>query len=139
MLVDDYKFAAYNDAGLGKIGEQAALAVKGTKNMKPPKLRLKTWWTYLRNVAKLAPIPKNSKIRSIPEGVTRLGATFGVAGNKMIYVYEDGNNNHSSLFLPIIHIYIEEIGSHLCLFSIYPDCHNLIWRFSCYRGSRGSS
>ena len=29
---------------------------------------------------------------SIPEGVTRLGATFGVVGNKLIYTYEDGNN-----------------------------------------------
>ena len=53
MLVDDYKFAAYNSAGLGKIGERAALAVKGTRNMKPPKLKLKTWWSYLRNVGKL--------------------------------------------------------------------------------------
>ena len=99
MLVDDYKFAAYNSAGLGKIGEKAALAVKGTRNMKPPKLKLKTWWSYLRNVGKLAPIPKNAKITSIPEGVTRLGATFGVVGNKVIFTYEDGKNDLTPLVL----------------------------------------
>jgi hypothetical protein len=88
MLVDDYKFNAYNAVGLGKIGESRELAVKGTRKMKPPGLKLKTWWTYVRNVGKLAPIPKN--VKGIPEGVTRLGATFGVSGNRITYVYEDG-------------------------------------------------
>jgi hypothetical protein len=90
MLVDDYSFAAYNGAGLGRIAERRDLAVKGTRQMKPPSLRPKQWLAYIRNFAKLSPIPKDFNMRSVPEGVTRLGATFGVVGNQVIYVYEDG-------------------------------------------------
>lgn len=88
MLVDDYKFNAYNAVGLGKIGESRELAVKGTRKMKPPGLKIQTWLTYIKNVGRLAPIPKD--VKGIPEGVTRLGATFGINGGEIIYVYEDG-------------------------------------------------
>jgi hypothetical protein len=85
MLVDDYSFAAYNRIGLGKIGDDPRLAIKGTKNMKAPNVSRE----YLSNAMKLAPIPKKFSFK-IPEGVTRLGGTFGVDGNKMVYLYEDG-------------------------------------------------
>lgn len=88
MLVDDYSFEAFNGAGFGKIGENAELAVKGTKNMKAPALSFGRFMSYFKSVGKLAPIPKN--VKGIPEGVLRLGGTFGVDGKKVVYLYEDG-------------------------------------------------
>ena len=89
MLVDDYKFESFNAAGFGLIGENAELAVKGTKNLKAPDLKMGRYFSYFKNVGKLAPIPKNAKM-GIPEGVIRLGGTFGVDGEKVVYLYEDG-------------------------------------------------
>jgi hypothetical protein len=88
MLVDDYSFESFKAAGFGVIGENAELAVKGTKNMKAPDLTMGRFFSYLKNVSKLAPIPKN--VKGIPEGVLRLGGTFGVDGKKVVYLYEDG-------------------------------------------------
>ena len=88
MLVDDYNFNAFNSVGFGKIGENAELAVKGTKNLKAPNLTFGRFFSYLKNVSKLAPIPKD--VKGIPEGVLRLGGTFGVNGDDVVYLYEDG-------------------------------------------------
>ena len=88
MLVDDYSFNAFNALGFGKIGENAELAVKGTKNMKAPDLTPGRFFSYLKSVGKLAPIPK--EVKGIPEGVLRLGGTFGVDGDEVVYIYEDG-------------------------------------------------
>lgn len=88
MLVDDYSFEAFNGVGFGKIGENQELAIKGTKNMKAPALTPGRFFSYLKSVGKLAPIPKN--VKGIPEGVVRLGGTFGINGNEIVYLYEDG-------------------------------------------------
>jgi hypothetical protein len=88
MLVDDYSFEAFNSVGFGKIGENADLAVKGTKNMKAPSLTAGRYFAYFKSVGKLAPIPKN--VKGIPEGVLRLGGTFGINGKEVVYLYEDG-------------------------------------------------
>lgn len=89
MLVEDYTFGAFNSAGFGKIGENAELAVKGTKKFAPPDLTPGQFFTYLRNVGELAPIPKGLKF-AVPEGVVRLGGTFGIDSEKVVYLYEDG-------------------------------------------------
>ena len=89
MLVDDYNFESFKAAGFGLIGENAELAVKGTKNLKAPDLTMGRFFAYLKSVSKLAPIPKNGKM-GIPEGVIRLGGTFGIDGKKVVYLYEDG-------------------------------------------------
>jgi hypothetical protein len=89
MFVDGYSFDAYNKAGLGKIAENAELAVKGTAKMRPPGLNLFRWIEYLKNVMFLAPVEPGKSL-AFPEGVLRLGATFGIDGDKVVYVYEDG-------------------------------------------------
>lgn len=81
MLVDDYSFGAFNGVGFGKIGEDAKLAIKGTKNMKAPALTAGRFFSYFKSVGKLAP---NT------EGVLRLGGTFGINGKEVVYLYEDG-------------------------------------------------
>eukprot|EP00596_Hydrurales_sp_CCMP1899_P001919 CAMPEP_0119042840 /NCGR_PEP_ID=MMETSP1177-20130426/16198_1 /TAXON_ID=2985 /ORGANISM="Ochromonas sp, Strain CCMP1899" /LENGTH=112 /DNA_ID=CAMNT_0007009877 /DNA_START=449 /DNA_END=787 /DNA_ORIENTATION=- len=88
MLVDDYSFNAFKEMGFGKIGENPELAIKGTKNLKAPALGPMRFASYLSNVGKLAPIPK--QVTGIPEGVIRLGGTFGVDGGDIVYIYEDG-------------------------------------------------
>ena len=90
LLTDDYSFAAYNAVGLGRIGEDQNMAVKGTKNMKAPNLSMQKWLAYASSVGKLAPIPKDLKFGQIPEGVTRLGATYAIDGKKIVFTHEDG-------------------------------------------------
>ena len=89
MLVDNYALEAYNSAGFGKIAENAELAVKGTKKFGPPELTPKQFMTYLTNVGQLAPFPKKFSL-GIPEGVLKLGGTFGINREKVVYLYEDG-------------------------------------------------
>ena len=89
MLVDDYQFDAFNSAGFGKIGENAELAVKGTKKLAAPDLTRDQFFTYLKNVGQLAPFPKKFSF-GVPEGVVRLGGTFGIDREKVVYLYEDG-------------------------------------------------
>lgn len=90
ILVDGYDFNAYNAVGFGKLLDNRANTIAGSKKLKAPKLGFKMWRQYLRNVMRLAPIPKGSKPNSIPEGVTRLGGTLAVNGPDLIYAYEDG-------------------------------------------------
>ena len=83
MLVDGYEFNAYKGAGFGVIGD-----------VKPDKIELKPpqgvdWMKYLFNVGKLSPIPKDLKFGQIPEGVTRLGGTFVVEDDKIVYAWAD--------------------------------------------------
>ena len=90
IFIDGYSFNAYNTIGFGKIGENKDLAVKGTANMKAPNLSMKQWMGYFGSVSKLAPIPKDMKFGQIPEGVTRLGGTFIIKGEQILYSYEEG-------------------------------------------------
>jgi len=87
LLVDDYSFEAYKAVGLTTLLEAKAGPERMSK-MKAPDLGSK-WFSYLGSAGKLAPIPKDLKFGQIPEGVTRLGGTFGLKGNKVTYVYED--------------------------------------------------
>lgn len=88
MLVDDYSLESFNSVGFGKIGENAELAKKGSKNLSLPNLKPGRFMSYLKNVGQLSPVPKNAK--TFPEGVLRLGGTFGVNGSDIVYLYEDG-------------------------------------------------
>jgi len=90
MLVDDYSFAAYNAAGLSRIGENSDLSLKGVLSFRPPSLSSEAWKEYSESVATLAPIPKGEKWWKIPEGVTRLGATFAIEDNNIVCGFEEG-------------------------------------------------
>jgi len=86
VFVDGYSFDAYKAAGLGKIGDNQEDAKKGASQLKPPKV---DWWKYFKSVSKLSPIPKDLPFGQIPEGVTRLGATFVVDGGTVKYAWAD--------------------------------------------------
>eukprot|EP00854_Cymbomonas_tetramitiformis_P005481 gene5481-6644_t len=85
-FVDDSSdFAAYQSAGFGKIGETEVKKVQMAK----PELTGQQWFTYARNVMALSPVPKDLKFGEFPEGVLRLGGTFVLDGDKVIYAWAD--------------------------------------------------
>lgn len=92
VLVDNYSdFAAYKAAGFGRFDEQDKDVIKAAKdNMAAPDLGgWKGAWSYISNVGKLSPIPSDMKLGQIPEGVLRLGGTFVVSGNDIVYRWSD--------------------------------------------------
>lgn len=90
IFVDGYDFAAYESAGFGRFDEQPdAVQKEGLKNMAAPALGFKGWVDYLSVTAKVAPIPQDMKFGEIPEGVLRLGGTFVVRGDEIVYRWSD--------------------------------------------------
>jgi hypothetical protein len=92
-FVDDYEFGAYKRAGFGRFDEtDKDVAKAAMKNMVAPELErgVRGWWNYLTTAAKVSPIPKDMKFGDIPEGVLRLGGTFVVKGDKILYRWSDG-------------------------------------------------
>ena len=89
-FVDNYSFGAYEAAGFGRFDEQDEnLAKDALQNMEAPALGLKGAWNYATSVMKVSPIPKDLKFGDIPEGVLRLGGTFVVDGDKILYRWSD--------------------------------------------------
>lgn len=88
MFVDDYTFDAYKKVGFKSFTEMDKEAVKEVK-MTAPNLSLQEWIGYFSNVGKVTPIPKGMKFGEVPEGVLRLGGTFVVKGDKVLYQWND--------------------------------------------------
>mmetsp|Transcript_10535 Transcript_10535/g.33678 ORF Transcript_10535/g.33678 Transcript_10535/m.33678 type:complete len:133 (-) Transcript_10535:323-721(-) len=78
-------FEAYRTAGFGKIGDFAP----SSRGLKAPKLPGATWWKYLLNVNKLSPVPETLKFGEIPEGVLRLGGTFVIDRDTVLFAHAD--------------------------------------------------
>lgn len=88
--MDDYSFGAYKAAGFGRFDDTDKEVAKETmNNMQAPNLGFGAWWKYLTNVMKVSPIPKDMKFGDIPEGVLRLGGTFVVKGDEILYRWSD--------------------------------------------------
>lgn len=86
-FVDGYDFDAYKSMGLQNFGPDNP--PPKDIEMKAPDLGFRGWWNYFSNVMKLSPVPADMKFGEIPEGVLRLGATFVVDEDKLIYEYRD--------------------------------------------------
>ena len=74
--------------GLQNIGDDKSIQMSDVK-LEAPDLGFKGWWNYMKSVTKVSPIPKDMKFGDIPEGVLRLGATYVVDGDRIIYDYRD--------------------------------------------------
>jgi len=61
------------------------------KNVGAPQLQggIVGWFSYLSSAAKLAPVPKDMKFGEIPEGVLRLGGTFVINRDNILYRWSD--------------------------------------------------
>lgn len=88
MFVDDYNFDAYKGVGFKSFLDADKEAVKEVK-MAAPNLSFKQWMSYASNVGKVSPIPKDMKFGDVPEGVLRLGGTFVVNGDDVVYQWSD--------------------------------------------------
>ena len=93
IFVDGYDFDAYNSMGFGKFTDVDQDKAKAAmKNMSAPELEggILGWFNYLTSAAKISPIPPEGiNFGEIPEGVLRLGGTFVVAGDDIVYRWND--------------------------------------------------
>lgn len=92
IFVEDFEgkdaFGAYNAVGFGSWGGGDPSAA--SEPIPPPKtLSFMQWVGYIFNILKLSPIPDGVKLGQIPEGVLRLGGTFVVNGNDVLYQWSD--------------------------------------------------
>lgn len=88
MFVDGYDFAAYEGVGFGKFTDVDPDTAKQVK-IEAPDLGFGQWMGYLGAFVNVSPIPKDMKFGEIPEGVLRLGGTFVVKGNDILYQWSD--------------------------------------------------
>ncbi len=81
-------FEGYLAAGFGnKIGDKE---LESPPDFKPPKeMSMGKWFSYLRNVAGLSPVPKDLKFGEVPEGVKVLGGTFAIDGDEVKFSHSD--------------------------------------------------
>ena len=89
IFVDETSLQAYNAMGLGQIFENKEKTAKGGLKFKPPRLGgFGEWKKYLLNVGRVT--PRGSTNQEIIKKVSKLGATYGVSGDKIVYTYEEG-------------------------------------------------
>mmetsp|Transcript_31105 Transcript_31105/g.99481 ORF Transcript_31105/g.99481 Transcript_31105/m.99481 type:complete len:88 (+) Transcript_31105:561-824(+) len=65
-------------------------ALEKPPDFKPPKeMGMGKWFSYLANVAKLSPVPKDLKFGEVPQGVKVLGGTFAIEGDDVKFSHMD--------------------------------------------------
>jgi hypothetical protein len=79
-------FSAYTAAGFGRFDKQDPDVAKQVKLTAPIGIN---WWSFATSVTKVSPIPKNLKFGEVPEGVLRLGGTFVIKGDTILYKWSD--------------------------------------------------
>ena len=82
---DAQTFNAYDSAGFGVMDK----APSDTKLTVPRLGSAGAWWRYLSNVASLSPVPKSFKFGTVPEGVLRLGGTFLIDQDRVLFAHAD--------------------------------------------------
>lgn len=88
-LIDDSpSYEAYRAAGFNYLMGDKALQTP--PDFKPPKsMSGGKWWSYLRNVGDLSPIPKGLKFGELPNGVRVLGGTYAIDGEDVVFAHMD--------------------------------------------------
>ena len=93
VFVDNLNLAVYDKLQLKKFTDaNHPDELKQVQLQKPDHMGgFQGWWKYLTNVIALSPIDDkdNNKLGGIPEGVLRLGATFVVQGDDIVYQWND--------------------------------------------------
>ena len=87
MFVDNYDFDAYKSVGFGSMKDIDNSKVKDMKLTAPKLGGFGRWWKYLSNVAAISPIEPGKQ--GIPEGVLRLGGTFIINKEEVVYLWRD--------------------------------------------------
>jgi len=91
IFVDNFSSGAYEKMGFGYLFENknSSLLLGATSRLKAPTLTTKQWWSYFKNVGKLAPVPEDLKFGEVPQAVLRLGGTFVVNDDMIMYSHAD--------------------------------------------------
>lgn len=82
---DSATFEAYRAVGFGKIGDN----VPNMANLGMPKLSASQMWSYATNMMNLSPVDMNNMKAEVPEGVLRLGGTFVIDDDRVVYAWSD--------------------------------------------------
>lgn len=90
-FVDGEDMAGYDAAGFGSMdGSQDSQAAKeAAGSLRAPTLGAGQWWKYLTNTMALTSIPEGMKFGDIPPAVIRLGGTFAVDGDRVLFAHAD--------------------------------------------------
>jgi len=88
LIDDSTTFDAYRAAGFKYLlGDQT---LETPPDFKPPKtMSAGKWFSYLRNVGGLSPVPKDMKFGEIPQGVRVLGGTYAIDGDTVSFAHAD--------------------------------------------------
>lgn len=78
-------FEAYQAVGFGKIGDN----VPNMGNLGMPKLSGSQMWLYASNMMQLSPVDLDDLKAEVPQGVLRLGGTFVIDGEDVVYAWSD--------------------------------------------------
>lgn len=91
-FVDDSEdFQAYSAAGFQSITDgvkDGSVDSSVTSRLRPPGLSLRKWIAYLANAASLS-LPTKMKLGEVPPSVLRLGGTFVIEGDTVLYSWAD--------------------------------------------------
>mmetsp|Transcript_45592 Transcript_45592/g.87184 ORF Transcript_45592/g.87184 Transcript_45592/m.87184 type:complete len:145 (+) Transcript_45592:459-893(+) len=80
-------FEAYNAVGFGKILDENFNP--NLSSMKVPGLNTSQWIEYAKNVVGLSPVDLENIKAEVPEGTARLGGTFVIDGDEVLYAWSD--------------------------------------------------
>jgi hypothetical protein len=91
LIDDSADFAGYKAAGFNYLMGDKAL--EEPPDFKPPKsMGMGKWFTYLKNVMDLSPIPEDKssmKFGDVPPGVKVLGGTYAIDGDAVKFSHMD--------------------------------------------------
>jgi hypothetical protein len=91
FFVDGYDFAAFKEAGFGRFDEKPKEVTENVKAKPAAFGGIKGWWTFLTSFIPLAPVTPDMKFPEnlTPEGLFWVGGTFVVAGDDIVYRWDD--------------------------------------------------
>jgi len=88
LIDDSTDFSGYRAAGFNYLMGDKSL--DAPPDFKPPtQMGMGKWWTYMRNVSSLAPVPKDMKFGQVPDGVKVLGGTYAIEGERVAFSHMD--------------------------------------------------
>lgn len=91
LIDDSTDFAGYRAAGFNYLMGDKMLETP--PDFKPPKaMGMGKWFTYLKNVMSLSPIPEDKsgmKLGDVPAGVKVLGGTYAIDGDAVRFSHMD--------------------------------------------------
>ena len=109
VLTDGYSLDAYNKVGFTNIGDNLDLSMKGIRRFHIPNLSSEQWKDYSNTMAKLTPLTTLWDIWKLPEGVRRLGGTFALEDQNILYGSEEGlpgdNPNPDDVILELLNLF----------------------------------